>query len=220
LEFAHPGKASPAFTREPGALHVVSMGAVGPIMAPAVRALCTELGELRRQNPALAARLRFHFIGTSYAPAAEPSVAPIARECGVAELVRESPGRVPWQIAQETMRAADALVVLTSDDLGYTPSKLAGVFLSARPTLIVAVTGTAAVRLNDELGLGERLDPTGGTPGLLARWLQDLAGPTPRWREHRREEIFRASYTAAARTRELCVFFDQVHAAATAGSRP
>lgn len=200
------------FRREPGKIHLVSLGAVGPIMHAAVTALCARLHGLRVQNPALAGRLRIHFIGTSYAPgsAAVPSVLPIARAHQVDDLIDEIPSRVPWREAQAGMAAADALVVLTSTDPAYTPSKLAGCFLARRPVLLIAPPESASARLAEELGLGVRMDIDGGPPGALPDFLSDLLAPAPVWPSRRREDHFARHHTAAARTRRLADFFEHV----------
>jgi glycosyltransferase involved in cell wall biosynthesis len=124
---------APAFVREPGMLHLVSVGAVGPIMHDAVESLFAGLAVLRQRIPEQAGRLRFHFIGTSYAPAnrAAPSVIPIATAAGVADLVREEPNRIGYFTAIRTMLAADALVVVGSNDPAYNPSKLSNCALAA-----------------------------------------------------------------------------------------
>ena len=211
--FAEAIASAPApFQREPGKIHLVSLGAVGPIMHAAVTTLCARLRDLRTKDPALAARLRLHFIGTSYAPgaAATLSVLPVARAHQVDDLIDEIPARVPWREAQAGMAAADALIVLTSTDPAYTPSKLAGCFLARRPVLLIAPAESSAALLAGELGLGTRIDITGGSPHVLPDFLADLLSSTPAWPQQRHEDRFKTHHTAAARTRQLAAFFDRV----------
>jgi hypothetical protein len=204
--------AAPAFRREPGRVHLVSVGAAGPIMAPALAALFTQLRALRAASPALAGSLRLHFIGTSYAPGglARQSVMPIASAHGVGDLVDESTDRVPWHVAQATLHAADAIIVLTSGDTGYTPSKMASCFLAGRPCLIVASPEAGAAGIGADLGLGARLDPSGSTPAALGDFLADIASPDPEWPKRRNERRFSTHYTASARTGELAAFLRRV----------
>ncbi len=205
-------RAAPVFTREPDRLHLVSVGAIGPIMTFALRALFTQLQALRRESPELATRLRVHFFGTSYAPKdqAHPSVQPIAREYGLDDIVSESTARIPWDAAQATMRAADGLIVLTSDDPAYTPSKLAGCFLAHRPVLVVAGPTTAAAHANADLGLGRLLDPSAPPNGTLPKFIHDLTDRESHWQQRRRPAFFETYCTAAARTRELSHFLDRL----------
>jgi hypothetical protein len=197
-----------AFEREPDKVHLVSVGAAGPIMAGALAALFAQLRDLRAASPGLAASLRLHFIGTSYAPEglAQPSVKPAAAAHGVGDLVSESTGRVPWHVAQATLHAADGIIVLASDEPGYTPSKIAGSFLARRPCLVVASPGSGAARMSADLGLGAQLDPSGSTPGALGDFVADIGRPSPLWPARRNEGRFTETYTASARTRQLAEF--------------
>ena len=148
---AHP-EWTPAFVREPGAVHLVSVGAVGPIMRTALEYLFAGVRNLRTIAPADAARLRLHFIGTSYAGSrAVPSVLPVAQACGVAELVREETGRVGYFTAIATLLAADAVIIPGSDDAAYNPSKIAASFLAEKPSLALTPTGSALDRMVSEL---------------------------------------------------------------------
>lgn len=200
----------PAFERMPGRLHLVSVGAAGPIMAASLTVLFQQLRALRDRVPEVAASLQMHFIGTSYAPAgaAKLSVKPIAIGFGVGDLVFESTGRIPWYVAQATMHAADGLILLGSDDSGYTPSRLAGCFMAAKPCLIVALNDSGASRLNGELGLGVQLDPSGTTPNALGDFVADIQNPSPQWPTRRAEELFRKQFTALARTKALAAFLE------------
>lgn len=209
--------AAPAFRREPGHIHLVSVGAAGPIMADGLRALFTQLRGLRDTAPELAKRVRIHFIGTSYAHAgAAQSVRPLADGIGVGDQVEEQTSRVPWHVAQATMSAADGIIVLGSSEPSYTPSKIAGCFLAALPCLVVATDGSGAARLNGELGLGERLDPSGSTPKALGDFLLDLGSTSPLWKTRRREAHFRDAFTSSARNRELAAFLDKALAGSAA----
>lgn len=202
----------PAFARGPGRTHLVSVGAAGPIMSRALAALFAQLRALREASPGLVDSLRLHFIGTSYAPAASarPSVKPIADGLGLGDLVSESTGRIPWHAAQSTLHAADGIIILASDEPGYTPSKIAGSFLAGRPCLVVASPGTGAARMNTDLGMGVRLDPSGSTPRALADFLAEVSQPNSAWRARRNERHFSDNYTALARTRQLAEFLDGV----------
>lgn len=201
-----------AFERRPGCLHLVSVGAAGPIMEKGLKALFEQLAALRREAPEAAESLRIHLIGTSYAPAgtARPTALPIAQALGVGDLVSEQTSRVDWQTAQATMRAADGVIVLGSDDPAYTPSKFAGAFLARRPGLVLAPADSGAGRVNAELGFGMLLDPTGKTPLALRAFLADIASASPSWPGKRQEAMFASTHTAIARTRQLTAFLDDV----------
>lgn len=209
---------TPAFERRPGEIHLVSVGAAGPIMRPALATLFTALRAFRAGEPA-AARLRFHFIGTSYAPAgqARPSVALIAAEVGVGDLVHEQPERVGYFTALKTLLAADAIVIPGSDDPAYSPSKLAPCFLAAKPVLALAPANSSFSAMVHELGFASvAACPAPADDATVADFLRALlASPSPSLPGTRRTALFNAGYTAEARTAQQCTLF-----ASALASRP
>jgi hypothetical protein len=203
---------TPAFVREPGAVNLVSVGAVGPIMRTALECLFAGLRNLRATAPADVARLRLHFIGTSYAgDRAEPSVLPVAQACGVGELVREETDRVGYFTAIATLLAADAVIIPGSDDPAYNPSKIATSFLAGKPTLALTPAGSAMDRMVSELGFATVIrwpasEGVAGVTDFLRRLLGEprlLPIPEPN------RELFNATHTARARTRQQCALFEQ-----------
>ncbi len=203
----------PAFVREPGCLHVVSVGAVGPIMRTSLELLFAAVRELRTRHPEDVARLRFDFIGTSYAPAdqARPSVAPLAEAAGVGDLVREAPGRIGYFTAIRTLLAADAIVIPGSDDAGYSPSKIATCFLADKPTLALTPAGSALDRMVTSLAFATvaRWPEPAATTAAADFLIALLVNPHPTRHPSRNWEKFSAEHTARARTRQQCELFDR-----------
>ncbi len=200
-----------AYPREPGAVHLVSVGVVGPIMRTALEFLFAGVRNLRTTHPAAAARLRLHFIGTSYAPGAQAglSVLPVAAACGVADLVREEPGRVGYFTAIKTLLAADAIVILGSDDPAYNPSKIATSFLTGRPALALTPAGSALDRMVRELNFAAVASwPAPVGVATATEFLLRLLGHdgTASAAEHN-WTAFAAHHTARARTRQQCQLF-------------
>ena len=204
---------SAAFVREPGTLNLVSVGAVGPIMRPALEYLFAAVRQLRMQHPEAVRRLRFHFIGTSYAPPSRAmcSVRPIAESCGVGDLVREQPGRVGYFTAIRTLLEADAIVIPGSEDAAYNPSKIAPCFLADKPTLALTPAGSALDQMASELEfatIARWPELTGTTPAtdfLIAL----LLNPAPTRHPSRNWDLFRARHTARARTRQQCELLER-----------
>jgi hypothetical protein len=140
---AHP--APPAVPLKPDdCIHWVAAGSLGPSFSHALRVLFAGLRRLRDESPELAARIRLHFIGTSYAPPEQaPFVArPIAEAYGVADLVAESPTRIGYLDSLRLMQAAGGLLLLGSDDPTYSPSKIYPYYISGRPILALAHDGS------------------------------------------------------------------------------
>jgi hypothetical protein len=202
----------PAFVREPGAVHLVSVGAVGPIMRTALECLFAGLRNYRAVAPTDAAWLRLHFIGTSYAGRrAEPSVLPVALACGVADLVREETGRVGYFTAISTLLAADGVIIPGSDDTAYNPSKIAASFLAAKPTLALTPAGSAMDRMVSELGFATvaRWPAPDGVTSVTEFFRQQVAQPRTAPEPTPNQVLFAATHTARVRTRQQCALFDQ-----------
>ncbi|MDB6170438.1 MAG: hypothetical protein JWM88_3302 [Verrucomicrobia bacterium] len=208
---AQPGLL-PAFVRIEGKLHLVSVGAAGPIMRRALERLFSGVQAMRAVDPGAAARLRFHFIGTSYAPAKgrEPSVRPVAEEFGVGDLVEERPERVGYFTALKTMLAADAVVITGSDDMAYNPSKTAACFLARKPVLALTPPGSALDRMVSALGFAVVAPfPARGGVDPVSQFLQQVLDGKTALPATRAEETFASLHTARARTRQQCALFDQ-----------
>jgi hypothetical protein len=135
-------------------IHLVYTGASGPIMPHAVSVLFTALRDFRIQSPEQAARLRLHFIGTSYAPAAqaEPTVLPLAKSFGVEDMVVEQASRAGHLECLRAQAASDVLLLLGSSDRAYSPSKLYPYFLAKRPILAIVFRESVLENLLRQLG--------------------------------------------------------------------
>jgi hypothetical protein len=125
------------FQPDRGARRWVCAGAIAPAMIPVVAALCRGLASWREAHPAKAAALRLTFVGTDYAPAGRDfkRVEPIARECGVSDLIEEVTERIPYFEALAFNLAGDAILLIGSVEADYTASKLLTVALSKKPIL-------------------------------------------------------------------------------------
>ncbi|HWZ61147.1 MAG TPA: glycosyltransferase [Gemmatimonadaceae bacterium] len=117
-----------------GALHLVSVGAMLPNGYETLRAVFAAI-QLLRQT-AVGARLRLHFVGTTYEPTPRQRlVEPVAREMGLGDIVTEHPARVPYLDALNLLCSADGIVALGSSEAHYTASKIFPSILARRPLL-------------------------------------------------------------------------------------
>lgn len=159
---------NPLFTPEDGLFHLCYVGRGGPDMVAALRAVFTAVRNGSEQLPELYRRLRMHFIGTTYAAnaAGNYQVLPIAKECGIEDIVEESPGRVQHLDAIQILLDSDALLVLGSESPHYTASKLFPYILAAKPLLAVLHEQSSGVRLLDETGAGKAITFSATRPPL------------------------------------------------------
>ncbi len=161
---------------EEGLFHFVYVGTVLPRGLETVRALFTAISAIREEEPALFARLRWHFIGTSNQrhDNVQPRVRPLAEQFGIAHVVSEAPPRVAYTRALRALREASAILLLGSDEPHYTASKLYPALLAKRPLLAVFHERSTVVRIlrqaadaptlrlvtfDDKQRVGERVGP-------------------------------------------------------------
>lgn len=128
---------NPQVSLDPKKINLSYVGAFLPRAAPVVRQLLRSLASLRKDQPVLAARIRMNFVGTSNQPNGRESfhVAPIAAQEGVGDLVVETPQRVPFLEALSLLANSQGLLLIGSDELHYTASKIYPALMSGRPYL-------------------------------------------------------------------------------------
>jgi hypothetical protein len=122
---------------EPGFIHLSYVGTFLPRAGPVLRAFFRGFARLRSAEPALAARMRLNFVGTSNRPAAvlDRPVSVIAEAEGVADAVREIPSRVQYLTALSVLSRSDGVLLIGSDEPHYTASKIYPALMSGRPFL-------------------------------------------------------------------------------------
>jgi hypothetical protein len=125
------------FDPRDGAFHVVYAGALLPRAMVVLERLLAGVALLRERKPALAARLRMHFIGTGKA-VNDPrgyNVLPLVERYGVGEIVHEHPARIPYTEVLRHLLASSAILILGSTEAHYTPSKAFQAVMARRPVL-------------------------------------------------------------------------------------
>lgn len=167
---------------EPRFTHLSYVGTFLPRAGPLVRTLFRAFARLRQAQPALAARIRLNFVGTSNRPADIPDgpVRAIAEAEGVADVVCEIPSRLPYLAALSVLARSDGVLLIGSDEPHYTASKIYPALMSGRPFLSLFHRASSAHAILSVSGggravsfaNGEELD---GLEGLLADGLQTLA---------------------------------------------
>lgn len=199
------------FKADDGDMHWVYIGVVIAGMYPALRALFSAI----QSNMPLAdkARLRMHFIGTSYASGgrATPKVLPLAMECGLGDHVVEQTDRIPNLEALRCLLDAHALLAIGSDDPGYTASKIYPYLLARKPLLAV---------YHEKSSINSLLNEVGGAvcvPVAMPVNQDELAADiSQRWLSAHQytatlpldEKAF-DPYSASGAAKALCQFFDE-----------
>ena len=128
---------------------------------------------LREHDPRLLDRVSIELYGTMLGwREGEPRhLADLARELGIADLVREDPHRVSYRRSVELLLEGDGVLVLGVDDAGYMPSKLFSYAISGRPVLAAIRRDSPAFaqfQSTPELGHAIWFDQSGEMPVIAA----------------------------------------------------
>lgn len=198
-----------------GKKHLAYVGRGGGDMAKALRVLFAAVRDEREREPRRFLDIRLHFVGTDYAPEgwAVKTVEPLAREYGVADLVEERTGRVPYFEALKILLDSDAILLFGSDDPSYTASKLYPCILARRPILAIFHEESTVVDILRRCNAGRAVTFSAGQvpedlSGEAARqldWLLSLPEgyrPETNWPEFE-------PYTAREMTRRQCEVFNR-----------
>jgi hypothetical protein len=142
-----------------GRLHHVYAGRAGADMATALQILFRGFARFRGEHPDEAGKMRFHFIGTGYAPPplGADTVIPHAVAEGVADVVQEHRYRVPYFDALWYLRNAPALVAVGSNDATYSASKIFPYIAAHRPLLLVYQRESLVLKIAQALNVGTRV---------------------------------------------------------------
>ncbi len=202
---------------EPDTLRFVYTGAAGPIMPHSLSVLFGGLKKFHDVDPAGAARLRFEFLGTSYAPPGQgkPTVIPIADQFGVANQVIEAAHRLGHLECLQIQASADVLLLLGSSDLAYSPSKIYPYFLSGRPMLGVVFHQSYLETILQELSCAvlvnfqEIQSKEPAHDQLCAFFSTALAGFPPGTLPASNVALFRREYLAESLTHRQCALFNR-----------
>jgi glycosyltransferase involved in cell wall biosynthesis len=150
-------RACPWVRHEAGIINICYVGNIWTRAHRTVQAIFAALGALRGESPRLYHRLRLTFVGTSNQPltSAGEVVMPVAHAAGIADIVREIPGRVPYLDALTILLRADIVLLLGSDEPHYTASKLYPALLAERPLFGVFHERSSVCEVMREVGGGK-----------------------------------------------------------------
>jgi hypothetical protein len=146
--------------RGDGLFHIVYAGRCGPDMTTSLTLIFRAFRKFLEWRPEEAGRIRFHFIGTDYAPRplGREWAVPIARSEGILSYVHEHCYRVPYFDALSYLVNADALLAVGSNDPTYSASKIFPYVLARRPMLVVFNERSPVMAIAKELGCGCRYE--------------------------------------------------------------
>ncbi len=151
------GLTNQVFDKNDGLKHLVYIGRGGHDMQLALGAIFSAFSKGLKESPELFEKVRFYFIGTSYAAdgLGQKTIQPVAARFGVEHYVTEITDRLPYFEAMYVLSEADLLIVPGSTDTNYTASKLYPYILSQRPLLAVFNQQSSVVEILTDTRAGE-----------------------------------------------------------------
>jgi hypothetical protein len=155
-------------------------------------------------------RIRFYFIGTSYAPDGQgkPTILPFAKQYEIEDYVVEITNRISYYHTLHILQEANALFIPGSDDPKYTASKIFPYLLTHTPILAIFNKASSAIRILKEYGAKNIYDYENVTLKQIVVFLQNIVEGTYDIEIYKPEAI--KKYSARQMTIEQCEFFDEV----------
>lgn len=137
IAFKNEGRFKPLLT--PDRVNIVYVGRGGADMQKAIIPVFEALRRGLNEGPRVFDRLKFWFIGTSYAPKGQgkQTILPLAKAYEVEQMVVEMTDRISYYHALNLLKQADALFIPGSDDPKYSASKIFPYLLMQKPLLAV-----------------------------------------------------------------------------------
>jgi hypothetical protein len=182
-------------------------------MAYTIRALFKSVSDNRDKNEQFK-RIRFFFLGTSYAPRnlAVKTVMPLAEEFGIEDIVFEEAVRLPYFETLTVIKDADFAIIPGTRDADYTASKLFPYILAKINILAVFHRNSSVSEIIDSLSAGDYITFTDESVDELSlkitTKLKDILDRLPFYPETNWENF--NQYKADFKTREQVNLFGQV----------
>lgn len=201
----------PMFEKQNGRINIVYVGRGGNDMKKAITLLFNAFKNGLKSDPENFKKLKFNFIGTSYAPSGQGkyTILPIAQACGIQDYVMEQTDRISYYQNIITLLEADALIIPGSDDPNYTASKIFPYILAQKPMLAIFNPKSSAYKIIKESNAGQVVSLKDENNDIVIQtFLSKLVNgsellPSTDW------QIFE-NYSARKMTEKQCNLFDDV----------
>ncbi|TCC92259.1 hypothetical protein EZ428_11065 [Pedobacter frigiditerrae] len=203
-----------AYVKDDQFKHFVYVGRAGVDMKESLVMLFTAFKKGLDLYPIEFGKIRFHFIGTSYASSGTgiETITPIAAAIGLdSKYVNEQTNRISFYDAIYNLITADALVIIGSDDPQYTASKIYPYILAERPLMAFFNAKSSAGEIIRETNAGMVIHlglEQHEASSLINQFLFNLVAekivpPHINWNKFE-------PYTAKNMTKKQCFLFNEV----------
>lgn len=202
-----------AYEKDVGNINLVYVGRGGHDMKHALTLLFTAFKKGLETQPKIFEKLRFHFVGTSYAPQGKgiPTIKPIAEEIGISNYVNEQTDRISFYDSIYNLLSAEALMIIGSDDPQYTASKIYPYILAERPLLAFFHPESSAAKIIRNTNAGHVISLNDSKETALSAcydYLLELVNnrkkkPSTNWQAFE-------PYSAENMTKNQCMLFNKI----------
>jgi hypothetical protein len=212
LEIAEANRDKFASVLDNAFKNIVYIGRGGADMAQAVTPVLAALKDLQSKEPSTFKKIKFYFIGTSYAPAGTgaSTILPIAKQFGVEDAVVEITDRISFYHTLLTLKQADALFIPGSDNPQYTASKIYPYLLTYKPLLAIFNSNSSAIAVLNEFGVTNNYpyDTTEDLPGKINSFITQVANGEIKSPVY--SKVAEEKYSAKNMTERQCALFNSV----------
>jgi glycosyltransferase involved in cell wall biosynthesis len=191
---------------------IVYIGRGGVDMHSAITPVFKAFKQLLTTQSELYSKVKFYFIGTSYAPIGEENltILPLAKQFGIDAHVIEVPQRISYFNTLVTLQQADALFIPGSDDPKYTASKIYPYLMVEKPLLAVFNAASPALNILKDGGapFSYSYDSTVDLNDYLLEFFDKLINNTISKPDYNKSCI--EKYSAQNMTKQQCDLFNRV----------
>lgn len=161
-------------------INIAYIGRGGADMQKAIAPVFAAFSQAQKQSPKKFRRIKFYFIGTSYAPKGmgKPSIAPLAKSYGIADNVIEITDRINYYHTLALLKQADAIFIPGSDDPKYTASKVYPYLLARKPILAIFNKASSAIGILQSFGVKSAFNYEDVSPDDIIAFLEGLMNNT------------------------------------------
>ena len=200
------------YTKDNNFTHFVYVGRGGHDMKAALILLFTAFKKGLTEQAEQFNKIKFHFIGTSYAPKSQgiATIKPIADEMGIAKYVNEQTDRISFYESIYTLITADALLIIGSDDPQYTASKIYPYILAERPLLAFFHPESSASKIIAECKAGTVISLTDTNENSIEKTMLKLLDFVKNPQNTEIDWVKFENYSAEKMTEQQCKFFNQI----------
>ena len=200
------------FDPNDGCKHWVYVGRGGDDMTFSLNALFASIAKNRQQNLEPWEKIKIHFVGTKYSIFDNSKqIEELGKSYNLDNIVTEYPQRIPYFEALQVLKDSHAILIIGSDDSGYSASKVYPCILAQKPILAILHEQSLVVKVIKDSKVGQTVTFKNTTQNLQEQLNTRLEWLLLESENHISTTDWQAfqPYTAREMTRQQCAIFDR-----------